>query len=63
MPDGLDVPDLVDAEHLIGCHPSATGVLAWLRGEQPLPGANDFPEQAYVYSELHRRIDARREVG
>lgn len=64
VPEGpdVDVPDVVEAEHLTGCHPSPDGVLAWLRGEQdrPRPGrwVGDFPEHDDVYDEVSSRIRA-----
>jgi hypothetical protein len=54
----LDVPDVVEADHLTGGHPSPGGVMEWVRGDQPAPwpGCGDFPEDAYIYDELLRRI-------
>lgn len=59
IPEQVDIEDVVDAEHLTGCHPDPEGVLVWLRGERPRPwrrGLGDFPEDSHVYDELQRRI-------
>lgn len=57
---GFDIPDVVQAEHLTGCHPSPDGVLAWLRGEQDRPWrgpwVGDFPEDDEIYEEISSRI-------
>ena len=37
IPAGMDVSEVVEAEHLTGCHPAPEGVLAWLRREWPDP--------------------------
>lgn len=60
IPAGMDVPDVVEAKHLTGGHPSPGGVLEWLRGDWPDPwrGGGDVPEDAFIYEELQRRIRA-----
>lgn len=54
----LHIADVVQAEHLTGGHPAPDEVLAWLRGNQHGPGGGlrDFPEDAFIYDELLRRI-------
>lgn len=58
IPPEMEVSDVVEAEHLTGCHPAPERVLAWLRGESPHPwwGRADFPEHTYIYEEIRRRI-------
>ena len=58
IPAGMDVSEVVEAEHLTGGHPAPEGVLEWLRGDWPDPwrGRGDFPEDAFIYEELRRRI-------
>jgi len=59
IPDGTHESDVVEAEHITGCHPAPGGVLAWLRNESDWPdslGGLDFPEDAFIYQELRRRI-------
>ena len=58
IPDGTDVSDIVDAEHLTGDHPAPEGVLEWLRGEWPdaRRGHGPFPEDTFIYEELQRRV-------
>lgn len=63
VPEGpdIDVEDVVDAEHLTGCHPDPEAVLLWLRGERPRPwrrGGGDYPEDDDVYDEITRRFAA-----
>jgi hypothetical protein len=54
----LDVFDVVEADHLTGGHPAPEGVLEWVRGDKPDPwrGRGEFPEDAFIYEELLRRI-------
>lgn len=54
----LDIPDVVEADHLTGGHPAPGGVLEWVRGDQPDPwrGRGEFPEDDFIYEELLRRI-------
>lgn len=56
--DRLDVSDVVDADHLTGGHPAPDAVLKWLRGDRtdPWSGRGDFPEDAFIYEEILRRI-------
>jgi hypothetical protein len=58
IPDGRHVPDVVEAEHLTGGHPAPESVLAWLHSDSPdrWPGRQDFPEHAFIYEEIRRRI-------
>jgi hypothetical protein len=51
----LEVSDVVETDHLTGCHPAPEGVLAWLKGDVRVPHA-DFPEDTFIYEELLRRI-------
>ncbi len=56
---GVDLGDVVEAQHLSGCHLDSDAVLLWLRGEWPRPwgrGVGDDPEGADVFDELQRRI-------
>ena len=58
IPEGTAAPDVVEAEHLTGGHPGPEGVLAWLESDWPDPwrGRGEFPEDAFIYEELRRRI-------
>jgi hypothetical protein len=58
LPGGMRERDVVDAEHLTGGHPTPESVLAWLRSDSPdrWPGRRDFPEDAFIYEEIRRRI-------
>ncbi len=61
--DGVDLDDVVEAQHLTGCHLDLGAVLLWLRGEWPRPwgqGPGDDPERVDVFDELQRRILAPR---
>lgn len=60
IPDGADVPDVVEAEHLTGGHPNPGAVLAWLRNDWPDPwrGHGDFPQHSFIYEEFRRRMHA-----
>lgn len=59
LPDGSEPAAVVHAEHLSGGHPSPDGVLEWLRGDAPDPWSGwgpDFPEHAFVFEALRRKI-------
>lgn len=57
LPDGTNVPDVVEAEHLTGGHPAPEGVLEWLRGDwsDPWRGRGYF-SHPFIYEEVQRRI-------
>lgn len=61
---GVDVPDVVEAEHLTGGHPSPGQVLDWLVGRERRPwhrqSGADFPEHDYIYEEISRRLQVAR---
>lgn len=57
--DGVDMRDVVEAQHLTGCHLDPDAVLLWLRGEWPRPwgrGVGDDPEEADVCDEPQHKI-------
>jgi len=62
IPDGMHVPDVVEAEHLTGDHPSPASVLAWLHSDSPdrWPGRRGLPdEDVSIFEEIRRRIASR----
>ena len=58
IPVGMDVSDVVEAEHLTGGHPAPESVLAWLRRDwlDPWRGRGIFPQDSFVYPEVRRRV-------
>jgi hypothetical protein len=55
IPAGMEVPEVVEAEHVTGGHPAPR---EWLRGDSsdPWRGRGNLPEDAFIFEELRRRI-------
>jgi hypothetical protein len=57
VPDGLDIPDLVDARLIAGAHVHPSEMLSWLKGQSAVPWSDGDSDQA-VLSELGRKLGA-----